>query len=380
MKTLLRKQTLIQKNIEKIFLLLSFPLLVIPSIPPFRDIESVSTWIKGYYYINYLDLGFIKRGLIGTLFKLLHFSDFFSPSVLVILSHLIVAPIIGIVFWKYAKEAFNEWKDKDKYVFYALFLLSPVMFIRLGYDTGRMDLWCLMITLITLFFIQIKDLNYLNAAIIVSLSISIQLLIHEASLLFYIPITCSLFVFKFPNKVSFYFKNILPIFFIPIICSFLLLTFGRYDASQQELNLYLQNISNELSGSMPMELTWSLKENIQFAMSFLTLKRFLGGHLIITFYYFLILFFTFNYVKLPFYFKFSSFLPLFLSFLACDSTRFVASSSICCFLLMLIAARENLLDSPKKLRFLIYLGSVFFFVFGPWGVSPTDPLPLLKYY
>ena len=196
MKILIRTKTLIQKNIESIFLLLSFPLLFIPSIPPFRDIESVSTWIKGYYYINYLDLGFIKRGFVGTLFKVLHISDIVSPSILVILSHLFVATTVGIVFWKYAKESFLEWNNKDKCILYALFLSSPVLFVRLGYDTGRMDLWCLSITLITLFLIQIKDLNYLITSIILSLSITMQLLIHEASLLFYIPIMCCFFVFR----------------------------------------------------------------------------------------------------------------------------------------------------------------------------------------
>ena len=380
MKLMVRKNSIIKNNIEILFLLLSFPLLIIPSIPPFRDIQSVSTWIKGYYYINYLDLGFIKRGFIGSLFKVLRLSDITNPSLLVIFSHLIIASIVGLLFWKYAKEAFSEWKRKDKYIFYVLFTLSPVLFIRLGYDTGRMDLWCLMITLITLFLLQLKDFDYLNSAIILSFSITIQLLIHEASLLFYIPLMSCLYIYKFPNNFAFYLKNVFPVFSIPLICSIMLLIFGRYDASQEELNLYLQNISNELAGSMPMELTWSLKENIQFAMSFLTLHRFLGGHLIVTSYYLLLLLFTFNFVKLPLYFKLSTLVPLSLSFLACDSTRFVASSSICCFLMILISAKEKLLYTPEKLRFLIYILSISFFICGPWGISPSDPLPLLKYY
>lgn len=380
MNQIIRKDQKQGYGIELYFFVLSLPLLILPSIPPFRSIDSVSTWIKGYYYINYIDLGFIKRGFVGTIIKLLHLSEVINPSSMVIVAHLIVSPIVGIIFWKYIKECFFLWDIKDKIIFYILFIFSPVLFVRLGYDTGRMDLWCLMITLITLFFVQLKKLNYFVSAIFLSFSIAIQLLIHEASLLFYTPLMCCLYVFKYPQSFIFYIKKVLPIFSLPFIVAVMLMFFGRYNSTQTDLNIYLQGISNELTGSMPMELTWSLQENIQFAMSFLTPQRFLGGHFIVTSYYLFILSLTFYFVRLPLYFKLSSLSPLLLSFLACDSTRFVASSSICCFMLIVVSAKENLLYSPERFRFFIYFFAILFFTFGPWGISPSDPLPLLKYY
>ncbi len=379
-KNIIKRELFYNLSIENVFCLLSFPLLVIPAIPPFRSIDSISTWIKGYYYINYFDLGFIKRGFVGSIFRLSNISQLLSPSILVIVAHLFVSIIVGILFWRLCKASFENWSISNKLLFYSLFLFSPVLFLRLGYDVGRMDLWCLMLTLLTLISLRSNSYSYLINAAIVSLSISIQLLIHEASLLFYSPLIVCFYFYKYRINNSLKIKKVFPILTIPLFVGFMLICFGRYESTQEDLNLYLQGVHNELIGSMPMELTWSLKENIDFALNFLTPSRFLGGHYVVTTYYLFILFITFTCVRLPILIKLINFAPLFLSFLACDSTRFLASSAISFNLLFILAASENSLIVPHKLRIMIYIFSASFFVFGPWGISPVDPLPLLKHY
>ena len=51
--------------IDSIFGISSVFLMLISCLPPFRSLNSISSSLKGYYYVNYFDLGFIKRGFIG---------------------------------------------------------------------------------------------------------------------------------------------------------------------------------------------------------------------------------------------------------------------------------------------------------------------------
>ena len=139
-----------EKYIEIYYFISSIFLILIVSLPPFRSLSSISATLKGYYYVNYFDLGFIKRGLIGSIFKILHLSDNLAPSLLVLTSHVFFSILFSISFWIFTRECFKNWKVNLKIPFYTLFTLSPVLFLRLGYDIGRMDLICLVLSLITI--------------------------------------------------------------------------------------------------------------------------------------------------------------------------------------------------------------------------------------
>ena len=366
--------------LEFIYCISSIVLMYITFTPPFRSLDSVSTWIKGYYYINYIDLGFIKRGLVGTLFKILNITNSNNPTIFVVIIHAILTTFLGLIFWRFAKLCFDQVKLKDRILFYSIFLLSPVMFIRLGYDIGRMDLWCLLISLITIFLISEESFSFLLISLIVNLSISTQILIHEASLLIYIPFILVFYFYKFSDQIYLNFKKLLPIFSIPILFMILIFLFGRYEPGQESLNLYLKEINKELIGSIPMELTYTLRENINFALSSLSFKDLIGGHFLIASYYIFFLLISFNFVNLPSYFKVTCFTPILLSFLACDTTRFFALSTICFNLLILIAAREGQLLFTQQNRLIIYTFIFSIFILGPWGIGELDPLPLLKHF
>ena len=366
--------------IEIYYFISSIFLILIVSVPPFRSLSSISASLKGYYYVNYFDLGFIKRGLIGSIYKVLHFSENLSPSFLVLTSHIFFSILFSISFWIFSRSCFKNWKLKEKIPFYTLFLLSPVLFLRLGYDIGRMDLICLVFSLFTIILTLDDYFSFIKKCIFISISISLQLLIHEAALLFYSPLILGLLFYKYPNERFQKILKILPIFSLPLITGFLLLIFGRYEPGREELGIYLTNISKELETSMNVELIHTLKDSFEHSIDLLTLKSLLGGSYLITVYYLFILYLVFKFLNLPLYLKLSVFSPLILSFIARDDTRFLAASTICCNLLILISAKESKLDFPKFFGLSTYIFLITIFFLGPWGIGSYDPLPLLKHY
>ena len=258
------------KNIEVYYFLASLSLGLITCLPPFRSIQSISSWIKGYYYVNYFDLGFIKRGLVGTLLKISSLPLYLSPSALVLFCHIFFLILLVIIFWISLKKSFNNYKPKDKIFYYSMFLLSPVLFLRVGYDIGRMDLFLLLITLLSIFFIQHKYIPFLGNSLFISLCISIQLLIHDVSILFYSPLIICFYLYRYSYLVRKNISQVIFIFSMPIILGLFLLIYGRYELGSIQLAEYLLNISNELSGSMQMELTNTFKQNAEAGLRLLT--------------------------------------------------------------------------------------------------------------
>ncbi len=370
----------IPNNLEIYYCIASLLVTLTACLPPFRSLKSISYWIKGYYFVNYFDLGFIKRGLVGTIIKISNLSLYFSPAILVLICHVFFVVNLVIIFWIFTKDCFYKFKQKDKIFYYSMFLLSPVLFLRLGYDIGRMDLYLLFITLLTIISIKKNYLSFTKNSLLTSICISIQLLIHDASILFYSPLVFCFYYYNYSNSINIKLKNVLLIFCIPIFLGLLLLIFGKYELGAEQLENYLSNISPELSGSMRMELTNTFRENSQAGLRLLSLKGFLGGNYLITTYYAFLLFILLKFVKLPNYLKISVFSPLCVSFLAMDHTRYLAISAICCNLLFLISAEEVKLNSPLKFRFCFYVFFISIFFLGPWGIISSDALPLLKHY
>ena len=367
-------------SLEIYYCLASLSVTLVACLPPFRSIESISYWIKGYYFVNYFDLGFIKRGLVGTIIKISNLSNYLSPSLLVLCCHVFFVINFGIIFWIFTKNCFKNYKLKDKIFYYSFFLLSPVLFLRLGYDIGRMDLYLLLISLLAIISIHKKFFPFTQNSFLISICISTQLLIHDASILFYSPLIFSFYFFKYSYSITTHIKKILLIFCIPILIGLLLLIFGKYELGAVQLEQYLSNISTELSGSMRMELTNSFRDNSLAGLNLLTLKGFLGGSYLITTYYAFLLIVLIKFVKLPCFFKLSVFTPLCVSFLAMDHTRYLAISAICCNLLFLISAGEVKLNTPQKFRLCFYVFFIAIFFLGPWGIISSDALPLIKHY
>ena len=130
--------------------------------------------------------------------------------------------------------------------------------------------------------------SFFKKGLFISISITIQLLIHEASLLMYTPLVLSLYFYKCPQLKLLKSKKIILLFCLPLFVGLMLLIFGRYEMGGEELNLYLTNINDELDTSMGMELIYSLKQFFETGFSRLSLYNLFGGnYFIITYYVFI---------------------------------------------------------------------------------------------
>ena len=202
-------------------------------------------------------------------------SSLVSFSLLVLTSHVFFSILFSIAFWLFTRACFKDWKLKAKIPYYTLFTLSPVLFLRLGYDIGRMDLICLVFSLFTIIYTLSNSFSFSKKCIFISISISLQLLIHEVSLLYYTPLIIGLLFYKYQNIRFEKISKILPIFFLPLITGYFLLKFGRYEPGREALGNFLTNISMELETSMNVELIHTLKDSFDHSIGLLTIKSFL---------------------------------------------------------------------------------------------------------
>lgn len=374
--------------LEILFFMASLSLLLVPSVPPFRGLESVSGWIKPYYYVNYFDLGLIKRGLVGTIYFILGIPGWTDqPEIVVVASHILVSIATASLFWLFAGQQLQGWSVANKLPLYVVFLLSPAFFVRLGFDTGRMDLWCFAISIATLIALFNDDLSVRSAALISGFSMSVQLLIHDASILFYSPLILGTFLLRKVlspveggEEKRFRVAAVLTAIVLPVVVGMMLLVWGKYEPGPEALDQALIRLNPGLAGGMSMELTWTLKRAIRNVWSGLTLWGFLGGHLLIISYYLLSVSLVIFLARAPLWMCATAFTPLAVSFLATDSLRFLGVSVMSFFLLVLVAAGNGEIKKvPDALRMPVYLMAAFFFVFGPWSCCSGDPLPLLKY-
>jgi hypothetical protein len=369
---------------ELLFAVASFTLLLIPSLPPFRRLESVSTWIKPYYYVNYFDLGFIKRGLIGTIYTVLGVPAWIDdPALVVVVSHALISVAVAILFWFFARRQLLNWPLSSKLAVYSFFLLSPAFFVRLGFDTGRMDIWCLAISIATLLLVTNERISPWLASFASGVSIAVQMLIHDASVLFYSPLIFAALQYRgdfstLPLRPRF-FRSI-PTLACTVATGFSLLAWGRYEAGQDQLDRALVALHSGLAGGMPMELTWPLSRTIKMVWDGLIPWSFFGGHVLTISYFFLSSALVLLITRAPWWMYASAVAPLVVSFLAIDSLRFLGISVVSLFLLVLVVGRESEgLILSKPVRVGLFTLAAFFFVFGPWSCVSADPLPLLRY-
>lgn len=357
----------------------SLALLILPSLPPLRKIESVSAWVKPYFYANYLELGFIKRGLVGTLFHVTALNKLASPSIIALFGHAAVTTALAFTIWRLAAKSFSSWRIRDRIPVYSFALLSPALFLRIGFDTARMDAWCLLITIATLYFLQ-NCTNPYRCAIIASGSIGIQMLIHDASILFYSPLIFALTLLKgeslptWPRLRQFVCTAALP--GLTAIC---LKAFGQYEAGQQALGEFLGGKHTELIGTMPMELTSSLADNHISAMPSFSLENYYGGNIAILAYYLLAVGLCLFFSRPSWWVGITVFSPLAVSVLAVDHVRFMGTSITAAALLAMYLAPTYRIEFNATTRRLAYIISGLFFTLGPLGIVAEDPLPLMRY-
>lgn len=201
------------------------------------------------YLLNYRDFGFIKRGLIGTIFNL-------NEENYKIISKLLV---IFILFTIYFSFIFLYLSIDDTIVkkYLILLSLSPFFFQQLGFDFGRFDIFGVAFFLIFLYFV--KKNKYI---LILELICPFLILIHEIHFFSIILFVVYIQILKGRNKL-----NISYVCLTSIIILIILYFFGGIDDQlfkQYKNKYWFINIyfgKGHLESSMSLWLTEVFKFN-----------------------------------------------------------------------------------------------------------------------
>lgn len=360
--------------------LLVWAMLLIPSIPPFRSLGSVTGWVRPYYYVSYTDLGFIKRGFLGTVLTLTGLNRVFPVTMTVVLAHILFSLVLAVLMVVLFRLAFGGRPPRWTIPVQISALLSPALFMRIGFDTGRMDLVCLILALLVLLGTVLFPLG-VPLAMGVGILLVLQLLIHDTSLLMYIPFELAFVCWRFGAAGQLR-SLVVASLVAPLLLGCLaVFVWGRYEPGQPGLDAYLSSLSPDLKGGFSMELTSSLADNMKLAADNLEISSALGGTPLVGIYYFVVAAGFWYLTRLPFYLKLSCLSPLLLNALGPDPVRWLGSSLTLFVILFLLAARVGQIRvPPERLAWLLLVALIPFTAFGPWGTGGDDPLPLLRYF
>ena len=106
---------------------------------------KINWFNQSLYSLNYYDYGFIKRGLVATVFNI-------NSSNLTTISTLLGIFIVIIIITLYIKIILEE-KLINNQSYLILFGVSPFFFQYLGYDLGRFDHYGICFMLLTTYFV-----------------------------------------------------------------------------------------------------------------------------------------------------------------------------------------------------------------------------------
>jgi hypothetical protein len=156
----------------------------IPNVKGFENIYTVSHWVLSY------DVGFIRRGLVGTIMKL------WVPIVTIedvhhtaLVAYCIFLLLLLIVFYRLMQK-----KENDGRLFFLiyLFVANPATIAMLARDLGRFDLFLTMIAFLSLTLIAINKHLWL-----VPILMATAMFIHESFIVAYAPTIAAAFIFTY---------------------------------------------------------------------------------------------------------------------------------------------------------------------------------------
>lgn len=124
-------------------------------------------WHHEQYLINYRELGFVKRGLIGSIFDI-NFENY------ILISKLYSFLIIILIAYLYSKIILKFENQKNIFYFLILFGVSPFFFQNLGYEFARLDQVGILFSVLVCYLIIEKKNIFL-----VELIAPILILVHE---------------------------------------------------------------------------------------------------------------------------------------------------------------------------------------------------------
>jgi hypothetical protein len=124
------------------------------------------------FHVTYQDLGFVRRGLPGSVIRLLAPEP--SDLMLYVLAAC-VALCLVLLYWLLVIPAFAKHGTvRSRILLYAIFLVAPATFWQVGYDLGRYDHLGTIVLLASLLLVERKLL------VVAGLLGALAVLVHEA--------------------------------------------------------------------------------------------------------------------------------------------------------------------------------------------------------
>lgn len=344
------------------------------------DLGTFSFGRVWMYYVDYAEIGFQRRSLIGSILSFIGLSDLFENEyVFAYTIHtLCLAALYLIVLIQIKKIKSIESRTRVA----AVIAFSPGLFAHLSYATGTFDLILVLLFTIILF--------WQKSLVLICISVFLGTLIHES----FLALVPTIAILKSMNieelhirsLISSKFKKISNIF----LFSLLPLLLYRFSPSltEAEHNSIMKNHIPKAYNQMDLwsgfgELHSGTSDNFRIglkAINFLVRENLIYLILGICYCIFLAFFVTNSSelkskkVRLLLIFSFNS--PLFLQLIAGDFWRWVSLSSIVSLLVMLKLAIEHKFHIRSRTYF--FFGLTFFF--NPLGASElSDPLPLFTF-
>lgn len=237
-------------------------------------IQHVNSYIHETYLISYQNLGFVKRGLIGTILS--PFAKIFSWHIVITTFSVIGLITFGVVMAKLMSKSIELSKySLSSWILAICIIFSPCSLSALAGDLGRFD-WILILILIATHYILLSFFsqeshpkhNFNVLFIVVLIMQVVGILVHEIYIMMIMPIIIYINFFKSISKDILY-----KIAAISIISLMLVFLFGaRHDLSISEVNkIYISNeyhtrIIHDFNQTSLFVLKFNILDNLNFSV------------------------------------------------------------------------------------------------------------------
>lgn len=291
-------------------------------------------WRTSQFFFNWQDLGFVNRGLVGTL---LHpFPAVQRTEVFFATSWLMVGGFTAafVALFRRAEERLEPAAARRLLM---VCVASPALFLRQGFDLGRFDPLGLAAAILSLLAIE------RGRTWVAGLLSAVALLAHEAYLVIAIPLLVAWLAMQ-PSARP---RDFAVLLALPAVVTAVIGMFGRYEPGLEALTLYFGGQPRYLAakgGTVDVDaiavLTRGLTDNFEFMVRMLREKRawlhmpiiLAWGGLMTAFF---AAFYRLNGLRPdPLFWACSS--PLLLSSIACDHYRWVALAATNMFIAIML--------------------------------------------
>lgn len=210
-----------------------------------------------HYYVNYFDVGFVKRGLFGSIISGLTG----APDIRHIRFFAFMLGLFICFLACFHVQKIRRYFDKRSYYLVAgLIIFSPATIFNIGQDLGRYDQLLMLCSILSLYAIKNRDIAKL---IIITVT---AVLIHELYIIMFFPVV--LYVSLFHSELEF--KKISWLLLILGALSLLIFFFGKIE------HLNVPQIAEVLSTNEfkfnNLGLIWkrTISDNIRYTLGYLS--------------------------------------------------------------------------------------------------------------